>query len=370
MRKIIFACFFILLFLFVSCDDEPNHPVVEEVVQNSETKVEKPVEELVQTPDVPPEPEIDPTKTEISYLTGLPCTPDEKNNRPIAVMLNNNKVSYPQESISFADIIYECDMEGGVTRLMAIYSDWSSLGNIGSMRSARNYFVDIANAHDAIYVHAGGSPSAYETLYDTEIDRIDGVNMYNIPDGTFWRDKNRIKECGYEHSMLTSGSKILEAANHLKYRTSYKYSFNSTYSFKKEFSQISESPAEKITLVHSNYISVDFIYDFKENKYFKRSFGAQHVDGSNEVQLSFENVLVLFVGEKVLDDEGRLDLDLIGEGKGYYLSGGYKTDVTWEREKEGTLFSLYDENGALILNPGKTHITLFNKNRKDYVIIN
>ena len=285
-------------------------------------------------------------------------------------MINNNKVSYPQESISKADIVYECDMEGGVTRLMALFSDWSELGNVGSMRSARNYFIDLAMSHDAIYVHAGGSPSAYTSIADSGIDNIDGVNMHTIPDDTFWRDKDRIRECGYEHSMLTSGEKLYTAVTKLKYRTEHKSSFSSGYSFKSEFSEpVGGKLAESITLVHSNYITVEFVYDVKASRYLKRSFGASHMDGSNGEQLAFENVVVLFVSEKVVDDEGRLDLDLIGNGKGYYLSGGKVLDIEWSRSLEGTLFTLTESGETLTLNPGKTHITLFNKNNSKNVII-
>ncbi len=373
--KRIFLLFLILtLLLAVSCakDTPEDIPEVNE-------EIEAPVEpDLPDEPEIedepvvnlPEEPETDPTKTEISLTTGLPCTPETRSARPIAVMINNNKVSYPQESISKADIVYECDMEGGVTRLMALFSDWSELGNVGSMRSARNYFIDLAMSHDAIYVHAGGSPSAYTSIADSGIDNIDGVNMHTIPDDTFWRDKDRIRECGYEHSMLTSGEKLHIAVTKLKYRTEHKSSFSSGYSFKSEFSEpVGGKLAESITLVHSNYITVEFVYDVKASRYLKRSFGASHMDGSNGEQLAFENVVVLFVSEKVVDDEGRLDLDLIGNGKGYYLSGGKVLDIEWSRSLEGTLFTLTESGETLTLNPGKTHITLFNKNNSKNVII-
>lgn len=366
MKKLLLL-FVLSALLLVSCSKDG----VEEKTPEKPLEEKPIVEEIVTEPEIPETPEeptIDPNMTEISVLTGLLCTPETKALRPIAVMLNNNKASYPQESVSKADIIYECDMEGGVTRLMAIYSQWQDLGNIGSMRSARNYFVDIANSHGAIYVHAGGSPSAYEEIANTHIDNIDGVNMNSIAEIAFWRDNNRIRQCGYEHSMMTSGLKIKDAVNTLKYGT--EYSSPNAYSFNSEFA-INENGelAEKITLVHSNYITVEFMYDMQSKRYLKRSFGSPHLDGSNEEQLAFENVLVLFVKESVVDDEGRLDIDLTGEGKGYYLSGGKAIDINWSRDKKGDLFNLTYENTELLLNPGKTHITLFNKNYTKNVII-
>ncbi len=370
--KRIFLLFLILTLLFAASCAKDTPTEVPEVKEDIETPVEPDEPEKQDEPVVtlPEEPEIDPTKTEISLTTGLPCTPETRSARPIAVMINNNKVSYPQESISKADIVYECDMEGGVTRLMAVFSDWTELGNVGSMRSARNYFIDLAMSHDAIYVHAGGSPSAYTSIADSGINNIDGVNMYTIPDDTFWRDRDRIRECGYEHSMMTSGEKIYTAVTKLKYRTEHKSSFSKGYNFRSEFCEPKNGKlAESITLVHSNYITVEFIYDVKASRYLKRSFGSSHMDGSNGEQLAFENVVVLFVSEKVVDEEGRLDLNLIGSGKGYYLSGGKVLDIEWSRSVEGTLFTLTESGEELTLNPGKTHITLFNKNNSKNVII-
>lgn len=373
MKKAIFLVLLLAFLFMISCgeDTSENIPQPKEEVDAS-TQPNEP-DETVDSGDImPPEvSEVDPTKTEISLTTGLPCTPETKSARPIAVMINNNKVSYPQESISEADIVYECDMEGGVTRLMGIFTDWHSLGNVGSMRSARDYFIDLALGHDAIYVHAGGSPSAYTYIADSDTDNIDGVNMYTIPSDTFWRDKDRIRECGYEHSMLTSGEKILTAINKLRYRTEHKDSFSSSYKFNKEFTDLeSEKLVENITLVHSDYITVEFCYDVKCSRYFKHSFGSAHMDGANGEQLSFDNVIVLYVSEKVLDSEGRLSLNLVGSGKGYYLTGGRMVEIEWSRDREGTLFTLTKSGEELFLNPGKTHITLFNKNHIENVIIN
>ncbi len=365
-----FLLLFLILLLFtVSCSKKE----VEEKPNNEEINLD------VNTPPevndnkeviLPVEPEIDPTKTEISLLTGLPCTPEIKNNRPIAIMINNLHASFPQESLSKADIIYECDMEGGVTRLMGIFSDLSDVKNIGSMRSARDYFIEIANSHDAVFVHAGGSPSAYTKIKDSGIDNIDGVNMYSVADTAFWRDNNRIKECGYEHSMMTSGDKLNTAIDFLKYRTSLE-NVSSFYNFNSEFTELStDKTAKTVTLEHSEYLTVEFNYDDKIKKYLKNSFGQPHIDGSNGEQLSFSNLLILYVKEKVVDEEGRLNIDINSEGTGVYICAGKCIDINWSKAKDGAMFCFTCNGEDLKLNPGKTHISLFNKNRKEYVTIN
>ena len=121
-------------------------------------------------------------------------------------MINNIGVAQPQLGISKADIIYEILVEGGITRMMAIFQDISQAGEIGSIRSARPYFVDIANGYDAVFIHAGGSPDAYEVLQSIGITSLDGVN--GSKQDIFYRDAERRSQMGYEHSLVTTSELI------------------------------------------------------------------------------------------------------------------------------------------------------------------
>jgi len=357
----IFITLLLLIFAFASCSGEKTSilpDVQTDVDESTDVSDLTPPEENEEIVELP---EIDPTKTEISLTTGLPCTPDEKNERPVAVMINNIAVSHPQFSVSDADIIYECDAEGGITRLMGIFSNWKNLDVIGSIRSARDYFVSIAEGHDAIYVHAGGSDGAYEEIIYDDVDNIDGVNMYTIPESTFYRDKDRIKNCGYEHSMMTTGSKLEKAVEVLKYRTQYKSGFESGLNFNKDALLGEGEKAEEIEIQHSSYITVKFTYDKETNKYLKYSYSKPHVDGKNDMQLTFDNVIVIFVSEKVLDSAGRLDVGIIGEGTGYYFANSLCYDITWSKKSDTSPIIYYIDGTPLELLPGKTHVTLFNK---------
>ncbi|HBD86903.1 MAG TPA: DUF3048 domain-containing protein, partial [Clostridiales bacterium] len=87
-----------------------------------------------------------PTPTAPPYtnpLTGEGMDEDISGNRPWAIMINNLDKALPQCGVSQADIIYEIPAEGGVTRMMAIFSDISDVEAIGSMRSIRPYYADV-----------------------------------------------------------------------------------------------------------------------------------------------------------------------------------------------------------------------------------
>ena len=76
-----------------------------------------------------------------SFYTGEWMDEKKAKNRPVAVMTENTHVTLPQYGIGNADIIYECPVEGGITRLMTIYQDYASLKKVGNVRSCRLYYV-------------------------------------------------------------------------------------------------------------------------------------------------------------------------------------------------------------------------------------
>ena len=95
--------------------------------------------------------------------------------RPISVMVNNIKKAWPQNGLNAADICYEMVTEGGITRIMAVFSDVASVPKVGSVRSARHQFTDCSIPLNTIFVHIGGSEPGYAALSERKIDHIDGI---------------------------------------------------------------------------------------------------------------------------------------------------------------------------------------------------
>ena len=121
--------------------------------------------------------------------------------RPYAVMINNAGVARKlQSGLQDAYIIYEIIVEGGLTRYMALFLDQTT-ERIGSVRSARHYYLDYALENDAIYVHHGQSPQAQSDFSSLDIDRIVADNSK-----TGWRDKTL--DVASEHTLFTSIEKL------------------------------------------------------------------------------------------------------------------------------------------------------------------
>jgi len=93
----------------------------------------------------------------VNRLTGEQNLSQEAANQvPVAIMINNiSQAQRVQTGVNKADIVYETEVEAGITRLMAVYQDIASVGRIGTIRSARYAYVDLALGHGAIYLHHG-----------------------------------------------------------------------------------------------------------------------------------------------------------------------------------------------------------------------
>ena len=76
-----------------------------------------------------------------SYLTGEWIDKDLAKKKPVAIMIGNTNDALPQYGLSQADVLYEAPAEGGITRLMPIFQDYSGLDKIGSVRSCRHYYA-------------------------------------------------------------------------------------------------------------------------------------------------------------------------------------------------------------------------------------
>lgn len=308
------------------------------------------------------EPPVDPNAPEfVNPLTGLAVDSDFTGLRPAAIMVNNIRVSCPQEGVSDADIIYECLVEGGYTRLMMLVMDYPNLAKVGSVRSARHYYLDFAADYDALYVHAGGSEFAYESIFELKVQNLDGVNMY-LP-STFARDPDRIKNMGLEHSLMTTGDGIVSGIKYKRYRTTMDADFDFPVDFVPYGTSVSfEDAASHVRIPYSLVQITDFVYDEESGTYLRYQFnGQKHIDGANDEQLAFENVLIYFCETSAIsnDPKNRINVGTIGTGTGFYATNGTYIPITWEKESYESPTRFFDADGEpLLLNPGKTFISV------------
>ena len=310
------------------------------------------------TPEPTPTPTPEPTPTPLPYqhpLTGERMAEPFGNSRPYAVMINNINVAQPQCSTSQCDILYEILAEG-TTRMMAVFSSLEGVGSIGSMRSLRPYYLDIATTYDAIMVHAGGSEQAYSDVKTLGWNNIDGVRGPGA--NAFARDPNRMSH-GIEHSLFTTGEKIINTTADLNYRTEHNVA---DYDYNLHFvdnGTPSGAAAQTIEVHFGNYKTTTFHYDAEAQLYYPAQYGSDYIDGNSGEKVGFTNVVVLYAATRMLDNYGRLAVTLTGSNEGLYACGGKSTHITWERASAADRFSYVKADGSpLSFGIGTTYICI------------
>lgn len=304
-----------------------------------------------------------------SKLTGLWIPEEEANKRPYAVMLNNIKVANPQSGISDASILYEALVEGGITRLMGIFENVDAASEtakrLGSVRSARHYYVSFADEYDAVFVHFGKTTYADKKMKKLGIDHIDG--NIGIGTGAFHRDKT-IKAPHNAFASFDGLATIMEKAG---YRTEYEEGYEAHFRFAEEdFTLPVGEAVNKLTLKFSSYTSPYFIYDVNNGVYERYQFGDAHIDANTKETLTYKNIIVQFVKEWDIDKNGYQTMDIEdATGKGFYITNGTAVSITWSKNEKTRFMRYYDmEGNELTINPGKTYIAVFPNSRTENVV--
>ncbi len=304
----------------------------------------------------------------INPLTGLEATKDLSNTRPVAIMINNIEQAMPQIGISKADLLYECLAEGGITRLLMVTRDYAALETVGSVRSSREYYIDFALNHNAIYVHAGGSETAYSQIYSRAIDHLDGVRAdsrtgKNVSGTVFYRDPDRLKKFAYEHTLVTTGERIVKGIEAMGYSTTLKAGFEEPIK-PIDWGWSVELNGEAATHIkvpyRSNRVS-EYEYDAAHGNYKRFQYThKEHIDGATGEQLRFENIFILNVPHRNTGDSyGHLNVTTQGEGSGWYITGGKRIAIKWAKPSQDEAMTLTDlEGNPIIVNQGKTVINI------------
>ncbi len=345
-----------------SAPEEPTSSTPESSVAPTATPIPtaSPTATPTPTPTQAPTPEPEIPEELTNLLTGeRDLTEEAIGARPIALMVNNSTDNLPQYGISEADIIFEIPVEGDMTRLMAMYGDYTDIPSVCSIRSARYYFPQIAVGFDAVYTHWGENKSHATPVIDSlGIDNIDA--MY-APSYLFGRDQDRLNSgYAYEHSSVFYGEEFPTYVENNNYRIEISEDKSDPFfNFNEESTKADGEALTDFQFHYGAYFS-DFTYDTKSETYLKEHNGSPHVDGVTGEQLAFENVILLETAVSLMPDgtSGIKQINVMGENKpGYYISKGTIQEITWSKPYETSEITLYSLDGEeLFINTGKTYI--------------
>ena len=347
-----------------ACGGE-EEPAEEVVVEVEEVEGEEPVvEEEAVVEDVVPE------GFYRSELTNEIISEELKDQRPIAVMVDNEKTALPHYGLTQADGVYELmnsTKNGEITRFMALVKDWDAIVQFGSVRSLRPTNILLANEWNAIICHDGGPfhNDAYLALPAT--DNISG----------YFGRVNNGKPREFTEYVLTG--EIAKYTERLGIGTTYnEYYEGPHYQFTTEANPQNLDETYPDFAKSAVFIDLPFDHNGSELKYneedglyYYSEYGSAHLDPQNgNKQLAFKNVIIQRVTYNQLDENGYLIFNCIGEGKATFITNGKRVNVTWKKGSDTEPTRYYDGMGnEIVLNTGKTYVAFVADQRWDEMVI-
>jgi len=283
-------------------------------------------------------------------LTGLEAEDESLlDRRVLAVKIENSPEARPQMGLAEADIVYEQEAEGGITRFLVLYQ-CRDADRIGPIRSARPVDPAILLQYGSpLFVHAG---SAVATARAIERSGLEQINC-NFEEETCPRDESRVAP----HDVFTSTDALREFSADGGEAPEPVLSFE-------------EDPPEgarrgrHLRLDFSPMADVSWKYRNNKDAYLRFHDEVAHTleDGT---QVTAANVVVMLVDRdttRITDSAGNPvpNFDVVGSGDLFVFRNGTVIEGTWERDSEEDVTRLLDRQGEEIaLAPGQTWVELF-----------
>lgn len=278
-----------------------------------------------------------------SPFTGL-ALPRDSRKVPVMAIIDNFVPGNTQSGLDKASIVYEFPVEGGITRLMALfYEDIPT--RIGPIRSAREYMVQKAREYNAVMLHAGASPGGYEAINRMSINNLDDFFHSDY----FYRD-NSLRA---PHNLFSGWPYLRDfLATHNYTPPASRFPFSSI-----TITSLTEPEAKNVRIRFSANNIVEYRYLPWEGYYQRYVNGSPHVL-ENGAPIKVDNLVIQFVRTQILDEEGRLGVDLEGSGPLLVFQDGQVIEGTWLKVGPGWT-SFLDDRGRLInFNAGKTWVEI------------
>lgn len=337
--------------VLVSCSQKTNQVQPNDIdIQADETKASP--EKKVEKEEPEKKEKEEPKYANYAPLTGV-GTNDPIDNRIIGVMVNNHPKARPQTGLHMADIVYEVLAEGYITRFLALYHS-NMPEKVGPVRSSRDYYIMLNKGYDALYVNYGQSPEAMIMLSKGVVDHVNGMGyVYNRPYGGFERASFRRAP----HNAYITYDNIIKEAKRYKYNLKQDVP-SLPFLQKEQLEALKGNPAKDIMITYSTAYdyNVSYSYNSDTKEYQRYSVGEMTIDRETKTPITVDNILIVEMKHKVIDNEGRREIDLNSGGKGYLIQRGQYKEITW-KNVDGRILPFENGKQAGFV-PGKTWINV------------
>lgn len=339
---------------FSSCKKDDTTPDI----------TEAPVSDTGETGSAAADSTVDP----FTGLTGY----DEKyvGSKPVAIVVENTPDARPQWGKTSPDIIMEYEVEGGISRMLWLYSNIDEVPDkVGPVRSARHDVVELALGLDALFVHCGTSSFAEEKIgtYTSSGKLTDIDGMASQP--FFERDQTR--NVASEHRLVLRGDGLRSWVESKGINMTVNDAYKTPFTFNSATVAPAGSDCTSAKISYSASYNYEFKYDTASGKYLAYINSSASADDSG-TQCAYNNVIVLYVDMTSMStSSGHQDLKLENGGTGLYISAGKCEEIKWTKGSDTDMLKLTKADGtALSLNPGTSYIGFVRSTQESATSVN
>ncbi len=283
-------------------------------------------------------------------LTGLPDETGASFKRPAVTVKVNNTSAARQYGIDQADVVYEEVVEGGYTRLAAVFNSHSP-DKVGPVRSVRKTDQSIVWPIGGVFAYSGGADYAIQSIDTAPVTQLDETRAGSM----MYRDPNDSRYAPFN----------LWARVDQMYQTKAKpVPPPPLFAYRSPRSRVTGTPITAFIVgfqgLDDNGMSfaVTWTWDAKSGDWLRSKFGAPDIDGGN-VRLAPKNVVVMFVQYAGGAGAEGSEAQLTGTGDAWVFTAGKEIKGHWSRPDKAKPARLTDANGHEIrLTPGQTWVEL------------
>ncbi len=277
--------------------------------------------------------------------------------RIFANTVSNMQENLPHVGVVQADMLIETFVnKNNIIRCLALYTDIESVAAIGSTRSTRPIFNQLAQHYDLILSHAGGSDQALEDAAARGVENFN-IDAWEVASaGTSYRDTEYKR--AYENTLFGVGSGIKAYAESQGMPMNLERDYG--LRFTEDGTPANGESADSITLTFTfgqAKKDTTMVYDAQAGKYVFNQYGKAMTDQITGETEMFRNVLIM--NANISTDGIYFVADFNAGGTGYFACGGKIIPITWACDGDKDSFHFFTADGQeLLLGQGNTYMAI------------
>jgi hypothetical protein len=280
----------------------------------------------------------------VAPLTGMAPAGDSLTRPALEVKIDNaaEQGVRPQAGIDAADVVYEEQVEGNVTRFLTIFN--STLPDqVGPIRSVRATDPNVVWPLGGVFAYSGGAQPNVDLIKQAPVNAIDESGAGNA----MFREKTRPAP----HNLFGRPSDLVaKGGQPVPPKALFQY-----------LGAKEASTGDPASALHVGFIAPydpNYTYD-APSRTWKRSYGPTPFTAASGAQVAPTNVIVQFTNYEGGAGNPTAEGQTVGQGDAWVFTDGKVVRGHWTRPTKEQPASYVDAAGKPIkLLPGKTWVEL------------